>query len=262
MVLWAKWGQSESWDRKHFSGCSLECVWQTGYVAVYQGRLHVNQYIACILLLWERSCTWTYRVHACSCLCRCQLAGQNSTIYFYFALSELLGEKFLRHLENKLLSFMLKYFLPVCPSCPVPQVLHMFGIDWSCVPGTCAKCLHVLLLLILSRVYEVCIIKFILQMWTVRFSCGSSFYGRMRTNVPTQISNVGRPTCSLTSTEPLPREVMGNSAGPRQPVWTTSTSHFLEAECRHQSGELLLPTLSSSSCLSRVCPKAPGTRRH
>lgn len=105
---------------------------------------------------------------------------------------------------------MLKYFLPVCPSCPVPQVSHMFGIDWSYVPGTCAKCWHVLLLLILSRVYEVCIIKFILQMWTVRFSCGSSSYGRMRPSVPTLVSNVGRPTCRLTSTEPPPREVMGN----------------------------------------------------
>ena len=90
----------------------------------------------------------------CIFLSVCQLVGQNSTIYFYFALLELLGEKFLRHLENKLLSFMLKYFLPVCPSCPVPQVSHMFGIDWSCVPGTCAKCLHVLLLLILSSLWS------------------------------------------------------------------------------------------------------------
>lgn len=149
---------------------------------------------------------------------------------------------------------MLKYFLPVCPPCPVHQLSHMFGIDWSYVPGTCVKCLHVLLLLILPRVYEVCIIKFVLRMWTVRFSCGSSSYGRMRTSVPTQVSNVGRPTCSLTSTEPPPREVMGNSAGPSHPVWTTSTSHFLDAECRHQSGELLLlPTLSSSSCLCLEC---------
>lgn len=152
---------------------------------------------------------------------------------------------------------MLKFFLLVCLACPVPQLSHIFGIDWSYVPGTCAKCIHVLLLLILSRVYEVCIIKFILWMWTVRFSCGSSSYGRMRTIVPTQVSNVGRPTCILTSTEPPPREVLGNSAGPSQPVWTTSTSHFLDAECWHQSGELLLlPTLSSSSCLCLECAQS------
>ena len=86
--------------------------------------------------------------------------------------------------------------------------------------------------------------------------------GRMRTSVPTQVSDVGRPARSLTSTE-LSREVMGGTAGSRGHIWTTSTSHFQEAECLHQPGELLvLPALSSSSCLSKACPKAPGTRAH